>query len=189
MEAAIDERGTGERNPLQIKIIQVNLWRLARRGAGDGQTVRGRRRTDGAARARPQGGLAPCIREYEGTGIKPILVVEIVSALMGPACLAALCAGALRFRARARSMKRHRMRGVALLIAGGVHGVAASAYASGAHPLAYACGWASLAALAACGASALPSVHAKAPRAVRWHVPLFVVGVALFAAHAVLGRM
>lgn len=129
------------------------------------------------------------IWEEEGTGIKPILVVEIVSALMGLACLAALCAGALRFRARARSMKRHRMRGVALLVAGGVHGVAASAYASGAHPLAYACGWASFAALAACGASALPSVHAKAPRAVRWHVPLFVVGAALFAAHAVLGRM
>lgn len=81
------------------------------------------------------------------------------------------------------------MRGVALLVAGGVHGVAASAYASGAHPLAYACGWAPFAAFTACGASALPSVHAKAPRAVRWHVPLFVVGVALFAAHAVLGRM
>ena len=121
--------------------------------------------------------------------MKPILVVEIVSALIGLACLVALCAGALRLRERARSMKRHRALGAALLVAGGVHGVAASAYAAGAHPLAYACGWASRAAFAACGASALPSVRAKAPGAVRWHVPLFVVGVALFVAYAVLGRM
>lgn len=126
------------------------------------RVARVRRRTDRVARARRRDALR--IWEEEGTGVKPILVVEIVSALMGLACLVALCAG-------------------------GVHGVAASAYASGAHPLAYACGWASLAAFAACGASALPPVRAKAPGAVRWHVPLFVVGVALFVAHAVLGRM
>lgn len=126
------------------------------------RVARVRRRIDRVARARRRDALR--IWEEEGTGMKPILVVEIVSALMGLACLAALCAG-------------------------GAHGVAASAYASGAHPLACACGWASLAAFAACGVSALPSVRAKAPGAVRWHVPLFVVGVALFVAHAVLGRM
>lgn len=151
------------------------------------RVARVRRRIDRVARARRRDALR--IWEEEGTGMKPILVVEIVSALMGLACLVALCAGALRLRERARSVKKHRMLGAALLVAGGVHGVAASAYASGAHPLAYACGWASLAAFAACGASAPPSVRAKAPGAVRWHVPLFVVGVALFVAHAVLGRM
>lgn len=93
------------------------------------RVARVRRRIDRVARARRRDALR--IWEEEGTGMKPILVVEIVSALMGLACLVALCAG-------------------------GVHGVAASAYASG---------------------------------AVRWHVPLFVVGVALFVAHAVLGRM
>lgn len=117
----------------------------------------------------------------------PILLIEIVTALVAAACLVALCAGLLH-RAR-RSPQGHRTVGMALLLASAVHGAAATAYASGDHVLAYWFGWFSLAAFAACGACATSAIRTRWPGMARWHLPLFIVGTTLFLAHAVCGHM
>lgn len=100
----------------------------------------------------------------------PILLVEIISALVGLVCLGALTvrficvrlnrtqgSGAGRERAR-----RHAAWGVGLVAAAAVHGVSATLHASGSHAGAYACGWAALACFVLCAVSMTRFAHLNA---------------------------
>lgn len=123
----------------------------------------------------------------------PVLLVEIVSALAALAALAYLVVYLVRTRGGRRGERDgvpgHVRASTVLCVTSVVHGAAAMAYGSGASPSAYALGWAALAAFLASGACMLAPVRARLSRPVGWHVGLFLVGVALVAAHAVAGRL
>ena len=123
----------------------------------------------------------------------PVLLVEIVSALVALVALVYLVAHLVRTRGGRRGEKpggpAHVRASVALCAAAAVHGVAATLYGSGASPAAYALGWAGLAAFLASGVCMLGPVRGRLRRPLAWHVGLFVAGVALVAAHAVAGRL
>lgn len=127
----------------------------------------------------------------------PILLVEIISALVGLVCLGALTvrficvrlnrtqgSGAGRERAR-----RHAAWGVGLVAAAAAHGASATLYASGAHAGAYVCGWAALACFALCAVSMTRFAHLNASESRRAHLGLFIAGVIFFAGHAVAARL
>lgn len=127
----------------------------------------------------------------------PILLVEIISALVGLVCLGALTvrficvrlnrtqgSGAGRERAR-----RHAAWGVGLVAAAAVHGVSATLCASGAHAGAYACGWAALACFVLCAVSMTRFAHLNASKSRRAHLGLFIAGVIFFAGYVVAARL
>lgn len=123
----------------------------------------------------------------------PVLLVEIASALVALAALVFLVAYLVRTQCGRRGegggVPGHVCASVALCVASATHGAAAMAYGSGASPAAYVLGWSALAAFLASGACMLAPVRARLPRPVAWHVGLFLVGVALVAAHAAAGRL
>lgn len=127
----------------------------------------------------------------------PILLVEIISALVGLVCLGAITvrficvrlnrtqgSGAGRERAR-----RHAAWGVGLVAAAAVHGASATLYASGAHARAHACGWAALACFVLCAVSMTRFAHLNASESRRAHLGLFIAGVIFFAGHVVAARL
>lgn len=126
------------------------------------------------------------------------LVVEIISALIALACLSLLAADFVRFlraggqrpaRTPVTSGAGHTLCGLALLASALVHGIAATAYDSGAPGAVYALGWLSLLAFAASGASMIPCVKRQLPRPRVWHIRLFCTGMVLFCAHVVAARL
>lgn len=128
----------------------------------------------------------------------PVLIIEIVSALVASACLVALVVQLVQM-ARSRTNKpqdkgavaRYHS-AVALTLCGAsvVHGVAAMVYASGASVLAYAFGWLAVACFLASGVCVMPSVRRRLrAHALPGHIGLFVLGAALVVAHAVAGRL
>lgn len=127
----------------------------------------------------------------------PILLVEIISALVALVCLGALTIRFICVRlnrtqgsgtGRART-RRHAAWGVGLVAAAAVHGVSATLYASGAHAGAYACGWAALACFVLCAVSMTRFAHLNASESRRTHLGLFIAGVIFFAGHAVAARL
>lgn len=131
-------------------------------------------------------------------GMAVVLIIEIVSALIGCGALLALVAQTAYLKSKSekrpagkldRLRRCHRFIGFALLAAGIVHGTAATLYASGARAEAYAIGWASIALFVLSGICMTPSVRARLHRATGVHVSLFALGVALFIAHIVMGRL
>lgn len=123
----------------------------------------------------------------------PVLLVEIVSALVALVALIYLVVHLVRTRAGRRGERSggtaHVRVSVVLCVAAVVHGVAAMAYGSGAHPAAYALGWAAVAAFLASGACMLAPVRPRLARPLAWHVALFVIGLVLVVAHAIAGRL
>lgn len=123
----------------------------------------------------------------------PVLLVEIASALVALVALAYLVVYLVRTRGGQRGgrdgVHGHVRASAVLCVTSAVHGAAAMAYGSGASPSAYVLGWAALVAFLASGACMLAPVRARLSRPVGWHVGLFLVGVALVAAHAVAGRL
>ncbi len=127
----------------------------------------------------------------------PILLIEIISALVGLVCLGALTVrficvrltrtqggGAGRERAR-----RHAAWGVGLVAAAAVHGASATLHASGAHAGAHACGWAALACFVLCAVSMTRFAHLNASESRRSHLGLFIASVIFFAGHVVAARL
>lgn len=126
------------------------------------------------------------------------LIVEIASALISLACLSLLAADFVRFlradgqrpaRTPATRGAGHMICGLVLLVSALVHGIAATAYGSGAPGAAYALGWLSLLAFAASGASVIPCVKRRLPQPRAWHIRLFCAGMMLFCAHVVAARL
>lgn len=98
--------------------------------------------------------------------MKPVLIIEIASALVALGALATLVIQAVRAKLKSGGDsvglgRGHVAIGRVLLAASSVHGLAAMAYGSGARPEAYALGWASLALFALSGACQMPP---KLPR-------------------------
>lgn len=148
--------------------------------------------------------------------MNPVLLVEIISALIALCCLTTLIGNWLWMKVRARGksredeamsvrrngwkkvhasekpqrrIKSHRTLGIILIVSAVVHGTAASIYASGAPRAAYAAGWLALALIAAAGACALNPLRARLRNPARWHIGLFLAGTALFIAHAAAAHM
>lgn len=126
--------------------------------------------------------------------MKPILITEIVSALISLAALAILVMQAIRAMphplAKAPLPGRgHTVIASVLCISATIHGIAAVTYGSGAPAGTYVLGWVSLAMFALSGACMHPRVkcHLHSPAAA--HLALFAMGVALFVMHAVVGRL
>lgn len=126
------------------------------------------------------------------------LIANIVSALIALACLSLLTADFVRFlRAGGQRPARtlvtrgagHTICGLVLLASALIHGIAATAYSSGAPVAAYALGWLSLLAFAASGASVTPCVKRRLPQPRAWHIRLFCAGIILFCAHVVATRL
>lgn len=128
----------------------------------------------------------------------PVLIIEIVSALVALACLVALVVQLIQL-ARSRpdgsqnkgAVARHHS-AVALTLCGAsvVHGVAAMVYASGASVLAYVFGWLAVVCFLASGACVIPPVrHRLRSCALSVHIGLFVVGVVFVVVHAVAARL
>lgn len=128
--------------------------------------------------------------------MKPVLVVEIVTALVASACLIALVvswlAGLLR-RGGDKSTKVpgwHAPAGIVLCAAAAIHGVAAMVYSSGAPAITYVLGWLAVCAFVASGASMAAPVRRSLGKTARgWHLGLMALGIALVVLHAVAGRM
>lgn len=122
----------------------------------------------------------------------PILLTEIISALIATSAIAVLFAQALRSRRASRNSRarliRHRFAGCLLVGAGAVHGVAATVYSSGAHEATYVLGWLSLVLFSASGVSMLSTVRNHLPQAMRVHVICFALGMLCLAGHAIAGR-
>lgn len=121
----------------------------------------------------------------------PVLIVEIVSALVALAALVYLVAFLVRTRGGSRRLgekaSAHHVRAsIVLCVAAAVHGAAAMVYASGAAPAAYALGWASLAAFVLSGACMAGPVRSRLRSPLAWHVGLFVAGAVLMVAHAMV---
>lgn len=126
--------------------------------------------------------------------MKPVLIIEIVSALVALGALATLVIQAVRAKLKSSGDsvgldRGHIAIGRVLLAASAVHGLAAMAYGSGARPEAYALGWASLALFALSGACMHPSVKCRLNSPVTAHATLFAMGIVLFIMHAVAGRL
>lgn len=125
----------------------------------------------------------------------PILLIEIVSALVALICVIVFCVQLVQARrngatsARPGTGSSHAALGAVLVIAALVHGVAATAYASGANALAYVFGWIALGLFVLSGLCVMPPFRAKIPRVRGWHIGLFVAGVVFCIAHAVAGRL
>lgn len=128
----------------------------------------------------------------------PMLLVEIISALVGLVCLGALtvrfiCVQLNRTQGSGAGRERTRRHaawgGVGLVAAAAVHGAGATLYASGAHAGAYACGWAALACLVLCAVSMTRFAHLNASKSRRAHLGLFIAGVIFFAGHVVAARL
>lgn len=126
--------------------------------------------------------------------MKPVLIIEIASALVALGALATLVIQAVRAKLKSSGDsvglgRGHVAIGRVLLAASSVHGLAAMAYGSGARPEAYALGWASLALFALSGACMHPSVKCRLNSPVTAHATLFAMGIVLFIMHAVAGRL
>lgn len=126
--------------------------------------------------------------------MKPVLIIEIVSALVALGALATLTIQAVRAKLKSGGDsvglgRGHIAIGRVLLAASSVHGLAAMAYGSSARPEAYALGWASLALFALSGACMHPSVKCRLNSPVTAHATLFAMGIVLFIMHAVAGRL
>ncbi|WP_286684326.1 MULTISPECIES: hypothetical protein [Collinsella] len=126
--------------------------------------------------------------------MKPVLIIEIASALVALGALATLVIQAVRAKLKSGGDsvglgRGHVAIGRVLLAASSVHGLAAMAYGSGARPEAYALGWASLALFALSGACMHPSVKCRLNSPVTAHATLFAMGIVLFIMHAVAGRL
>ena len=126
--------------------------------------------------------------------MNPILLVEIISALAALCCLTTLLGNLLWMIGRAngtsgRRLKAHRTLGVVLLVCAAIHGIAATIYASGASPMAYAAGWGALALMAASGACAFGPIRKRICNPLRWHISLFLIGTAFFVIHAVAAHL
>lgn len=125
--------------------------------------------------------------------MKPVLIVEIVSALVALGALAALIIQAIRAKLKAsgnpvRLGRGHVAIANVLLAASAVHGIAATAYGSGARAEAYALGWASLVMFALSGACMHPAVRSRLHSPVAAHAALFAMGIVLFIMHAIAAR-
>lgn len=130
--------------------------------------------------------------------MSPVLIIEIVSALIAFGALLVLMAQTIRLDRGGkgghagridRLRRRHRSSGFVLLAAAAIHGAAATAYASGARPETYVIGWASLAMFALSDICMAPSIRSRLAHATGAHVACFTLGVLLFILHAVLGRL
>lgn len=131
-------------------------------------------------------------------GMTIVLIIEIVSALAACGALLALMAQTIRLGRKGaeqpagkldRIRRCHRSIGFALLAAGIIHGASATLYASGARVETYVMGWTSIALFALSGVCMAPPVRARLRHATGAHVFFFVLGVALFVCHAVMGRL
>ena len=117
--------------------------------------------------------------------MKPVLIIEIVSALVTLGALATLTIQAVRAKLKSGGDsvglgRGHIAIGRVLLAASSVHGLAA---------MAYTLGWASLALFALSGACMHPSVKCRLNSPVTAHATLFAMGIVLFIMHAVAGRL
>lgn len=126
--------------------------------------------------------------------MKPVLIVEIVSALVALGALAALIIQAIRAKLKAggnpvRLGRGHVTIANVLLAASAVHGIAATTYGSGARAEAYALGWASLVMFALSGSCMHPAVRGRLHSPVAAHAALFAMGIVLFIMHAIAGRL
>ncbi len=128
----------------------------------------------------------------------PVLIIEIVSALVALACLVALVVQLIQLaisrmagRPQGKGVVARHHSAVALSLCGAsvVHGVAAMVYASGASVLAYVFGWLAVACFLASGACVMPLVRRLRSCALSVHIGLFVVGVVLVVVHAVAARL
>lgn len=125
--------------------------------------------------------------------MKPVLIIEIASALVALGALATLSIQAVRAKLKAsgspvRLGRGHVAIGSVLLAASAVHGLAAMAYGSGARLEAYALGWAALGLFALSGACMHPAVKRRLNSPVAAHATLFAMGIVLFIMHAIAGR-
>ncbi len=122
----------------------------------------------------------------------PVLIIEIVSALV--ACVAAgimfiqFIASKLRGRNRRRP-KGHTALSLTLVIAAIIHGIAAMIYGSGAPATAYVLGWIGLVCFVISGLIMLMPMRQKLQNACAWHVVIFLLGIVFIVAHAIAGRM
>lgn len=126
--------------------------------------------------------------------MKPVLVIEIVSAMVALGALVALLFQAVRAKLAAnggsvRLGRSHVAIASALLSASVIHGIAAMVYGSGARTEAYVLGWGSLVMFALSGACMHPAVARRMRSPVAAHVTLFAMAIALFLMHAVAGRL
>ena len=125
--------------------------------------------------------------------MKPVLIVEIVSALVALGALAALIIQAIRAKLKAsgnpvRLGRGHVAIANVLLAASAVHGIAATTYGSGARAEAYALGWASLVVFGLSGACMHTAVRGRLHSPVAAHAALFAMGIVLFIMHAIAAR-
>ena len=116
----------------------------------------------------------------------PILLVEIISALVGLVCLGALT---VRFICVRLNRTQGNGAGRERVAAAAVHGASATLYASGAHAGAHACGRAALACFVLCAVSMTRFAHLNASESRRAHLGLFIAGVIFFAGHVVAARL
>lgn len=122
--------------------------------------------------------------------MKPILLVEIITACVAFVCMVALAIMCvwmfLRRKGPLKNAPRwHAPVAAVMCVASAVHGMAAMAYASGANLAAYVIGWLAVAAFCASGACAMRAGRRRlGARAITWHVGLFVLALTLVIAHA-----
>lgn len=128
--------------------------------------------------------------------MKPLLIVEIVSALVALAALVWLvwylaCSKRRRAGKAAcgASLSTHVKVSMALCGAAVVHGISAVAYASGALTATYVLGAAGLACFVLSGMCMAGPVRGRLKNPARLHMGLFVGGLMLVVAHMVVGRL
>lgn len=127
--------------------------------------------------------------------MKPVLLIEIVTACVAFVCMVALaimCAWMLlRRKGTLKNAPRwHAPVAAVMCVASAVHGVAAMAYASGANLSAYVIGWLAVAAFCASGVCAMRAGRRRlGSKAIAWHVRLFVLAFVLVIAHAKVAHL
>lgn len=126
--------------------------------------------------------------------MKPVLIAEIVSALIALVALIMLIVLLVQSKGGAspRSswlQKHHVQLSLVLVAASLIHGICATVYASGANPAAYGFGWAALVMLVASGACMMKPLRAKLSSPTMAHVVCFGIAVVLFVAHVVTGKL
>lgn len=129
----------------------------------------------------------------------PVLIIEIVSALVALACLVALVVQLIQLaisrmagRPQGEGVVARHHSAVALTLCGAsvVHGVAAMVYASGTSVLAYVFGWLAVVCFLASGACVMPLVRrCLRTRALPVHIGFFMTGAVFVVVHAVAARL
>lgn len=129
--------------------------------------------------------------------MSPVLIVEIISALVAAACVIIMLARYLSSRFNRKQpgnacqtkQSMHIVLGIALLASCLVHGISATMYASGAPVLAYVFGWAALVCFVASAWSMLWQASLRLDNPYRLHIILFFAGLVFVVVHAIIGRL